>query len=370
MLRRLAFGLFDSGETILGALIFSTFFPLYITQYIDPKIYSLLYGFSFLLSFALALLLGKKADREGKRKPYFIYFSMGVSFFCILLLHTYSLPLLSLIIFLLLAISHQQAFVFYNSLLLEFKEKGITSGIGVALGYVASAVSLLFLVSLLEPPEGYLPLGILFLILATPSFLLIKNPPQTSAVNLKEVFKDKRFLLIIVSILSVTEVANTLIAMMGIYLKKVYGFENEEIYRVIGLSAIGGVLGGIFWGKMADITGDIKKLFRVGFFLWIAFLLILPVTPKSLILVAGFIAGVSLAHLWTCSRLLILQNFPEGEASVRLSFLSLSERIASTTGLLTWSLLLYITDDSYRLAVLLMSLFPITGLLIFSKYAK
>ncbi len=370
MIRKLAFGLFDSGETILGALVFSTFFPLYITEYIDPKIYSLLYSFSFLLSFIIALYLGKKADREGKRKNFFVYFSLAVSLFCIMLFPFHKLPYISLLIFLFLAISHQQAFVFYNSLLLEFEEKGITSGMGVALGYVASAVSLLFLVSILEPPEGYIYLGVLFIGLSLPSFLFIKNPPQTSNIRLIEIFKDRKFIFLMLSILSVTEVANTLIAMMGIYLKEVYGMENEEIYRVIGLSAVGGILGGILWGKLIDAHKDIRSIFSLGFYLWILFLLILPLVPKNLILVAGLIAGLSLAHLWTCSRILILKKFPEGEASVRLSFLSLSERIASTTGLLTWSILLYITGDNYRFSVILMSVFPILGLIIFKKTVR
>ncbi len=370
MLKKLAFGLFDSGETILGALVFSTFFPLYITQYIDTKVYSTLYGLSFAVSFVLALLLGKKADREAKRKTYFIYFSAGVSLFCGLLYFTHGMPIISLFIFMLLALFHQQAFVFYNSLLLEFNERGITSGLGVALGYVASAVSLLFLIEILEPPEGYIPIGGLFLLLSLPAFILIKNPLQTYPVSLKEVFKDRRFLLTIVAILSLTEVANTLIAMMGIYLREVYGLENAEIYKIIGLSALGGVTGGILWGKLADKVKDIKRLFGVGFLLWIIFLLLLPLTPPFLLVGIGFWAGISLAHLWTCSRLLILKEFPEGQASVRLSFLSLSERIASTTGLLIWSLFLFITGDNYRLSVLLMTVFPLSGFIIFQKISK
>jgi len=368
--KKLAFGLFDSGETILGALVFSTFFPLYITQYIDTKVYSSLYGLSFAISFVLALLLGKKADREAKRKRYYIYFSMGVSLFCTLLYFTHGAPLLSMLIFMLLALSHQQAFVFYNSLLLEFEEKGITSGLGVALGYIASAVSLLFLIEILEPPEGYIPIAVLFLLLSLPSFIFIKNPPQTFPVSIKDVFGDRRFLLTIGAILSLTEVANTLIAMMGIYLKEVYGLENAEIYRIIGLSALGGVTGGIFWGKMADLIKDIKKLFSIGFLLWIVFLVLLPFTPSFLLVVIGFWAGLSLAHLWTCSRLLILKEFPEGQASVRLSFLSLSERVASTTGLLIWSLFLLITGDNYKLSVLLMLIFPLIGLLLFRNISK
>jgi UMF1 family MFS transporter len=109
-----AFSLFDFGETIFGALVYSTFFPLYISQHIDPKIYGVVYGMTFLISFLFALQLGKIADEKAKRKHFFIYFVILTAIFCLSLGFTTSLPIISLIIFSLMSISHQQSFVFYN----------------------------------------------------------------------------------------------------------------------------------------------------------------------------------------------------------------------------------------------------------------
>ncbi len=365
-MRRLAFSLFDTGETVLGALVFSTFFPLYITERIDTKVYSTLYGLSFLVSFGVALFLGKLADRRALRKHLFVLFGLAVPLLCLLLGILYPFPELSLLAFLLLAISHQQTMVFYNSMLLSFKERGLTSGLGVAFGYVGSALALTFGATHLKEPEVYTVVALFFFLLSLPAFLLLENPEIRREVKLRNLLKDKNFLLLILAILTVTEVANTLVAMMGVYLREVYGLGREEIFKVIGLSATGGVLGGLLWGYLTDRLSP-RRIFPIGFLLWSSFLLLLPFLPAYLLLPAGFLAGLSLSHLWTTSRVLILTDFPEGEASVRLSFLSLTERVASTTGLLLWSLLLLLTGDNFRFSAGLMSLVPLLGLLLYLK---
>ena len=363
-----AFSLFDFGETILSALVYSTFFPLYISQHIDPKIYGIVYGMTFLISFLFALQLGKIADERAKRKHFFIYFVILTAIFCLSLGFTASLPIISLIIFSLMSISHQQSFVFYNSLLLNFESKGLASGFGVSLGYVGSAIALIFFAKSLNIPEVYYFVGVIFLIFSLPAVLFLDNPSVKQEFKIKEILKDKAFMLTILAILSLTEVANTLISMMSIYLKNVYGFENVEIYKVIGFSAIGGILGGVFWGKVSDLISP-DRVFPAGFFLWALLLMILPFTSKNYVLIAGFFAGFSLAHLWTVSRVYIIHNFPKEQVSTRMSFLSLTERVASTIGLFLWSFLLWISNDDYKLSTFLMSFIPLFGFFIF-LYSK
>jgi UMF1 family MFS transporter len=369
VIRKLSFALFDTGETVLSALVFSTFFPLYITEHIDTKVYSLLYGLSFLASFGLALYLGRLADRRALRKTFFVVFGLTVAFLCWGIGLFQGAPPVALVLFLLMAVSHQQAFVFYNSMLLGFEERGKTSGFGVALGYVGSAVALLVLAGHLREPGVYFVTGGLFLALSLPAYLFLKNPKVRGEVSLRKVFGDRRFLLVVVAILTLTEVANTLIAMMGVYLREVYGLEREHIYRVIGLSALGGVCGGLLWGFLTDRLG-VRRVFPAGFVLWAGFLLLLPWVPETLLVPFGFLAGISLSHVWTTSRVFILSEFPQEEASVRLSFLSLTERVASTTGLVVWSLLLSLTGDDFRTSGALMALFPAVGLLVFLFFLK
>jgi len=127
---------------------------------------------------------------------------------------------------------------------------------------------------------------------------------------------------------------------------------------------LGGVLGGLLWGRLTDRLSA-NRLFPLGFFLWSSFLILLSLTPRSMILLLGLFAGLSLSHLWTTSRVLLIERFTRGDIALRFSFYSLSERIASSLGLFSWSLLLYLTSGNYRLSALLMLVFPILGFIIY-----
>lgn len=328
------------------------------------SLYSFLYGLSFFISFFLAIYLGKLADRYALRKRFFVLFTFMVFLCGVLLGLFWDSLVLTLSLYMLMVISHQQAWVFYSSMLVGFEKMGIASGFGVASGYVASAFALILVAPHMRVPYAFWQISLVFLLLSVPSLLLLTEPGQRAHVRIRDLLSDKKFLLLCVSILSLTEVANTLVAMMGVYLREVYSMQEGEIYRVIGLSALGGVLGGPLWGKLVDLLGA-KRVFPVGFFLWLLFLVLLYLSSRAYVLAVGLWAGLSLAHLWTSSRVLLLENFPKGESSVRMSFLSLTERIASSVGLWVWSGLLVMTDHNYRLSALLMVVFPLLGFLLY-----
>ncbi|GAB6065625.1 MFS transporter [Aquifex pyrophilus] len=286
-------------------------------------------------------------------------FGFLTALFCSLIFFSYGNPYLSLVYFLLMLFSHQQSMVFYNSLLLNFEEKGITSGLGVAFGYLGSAFALTLLVNFLKEPSVYLYTAFLFFLFFLPSAFFLENPRERGFIKFSELLRDKRFLVFLLSYFSLSEVANTLIAMMSVYLKAVYGLENMEIYRIIGFSALGGVLGGLFWGFMTDKFG-VNRIFPLGFLNWILFLFLLYFVNRDFLLFVGVWGGLSLSHLWTTGRVFLIENFPRENVSLRLSFLSLSERVASSTGVWLWSFFLFLTED-YRLSSLLMVFLPIIG---------
>lgn len=309
----------------------------------------------------MAVPLAKLADSRAYRKRFFVLFALLTSVLGILLSFTIHMLAFNLFLYLLMAVFHQQAMVFYNSLLGGFESKGTASGVGVAFGYLGSALSLLFLAEFLKVPEVFYQTALIFLLLSLPAIFSLPNPPQKTTISLRKELKDKKFLLLVLAILSLTEVANTLIAMMGIYLKHAYGLEDREIYKVIGLSALGGVFGGLLFGKLTDRL-KARLLFPLGFILWSLFLIVLYLAPKELLLFVGFLGGLSLSHLWTTSRVVLLELFPLETVSLRMSFLSLSERIASTTGLWVWSLFMLLTGNDYKLSALLMVVFPVVGI--------
>ena len=99
-------------------------------------------------------------------------------------------------------------------------------------------------------------------------------------------------------------------------------------------------------------------------------MLSLYITPKEFLLHLGFFAGLSLAHLWTTSRVFIIERFSGAHVAVRFSFYSLSERIASSLGLVLWSFFLFITGEDYRLSALLMIVLPILGYILYTLSEK
>lgn len=309
----------------------------------------------------MAVPLAKLADSRAYRKRFFVLFTLFTSVLGILLSFTLHMPTFNLFLYLLMAVLHQQAMVFYNSLLSGFESKGTASGVGVAFGYLGSTLSLLFLAEFLKVPYVFYQTALIFLFLSLPAIFSLPNPPQKTTISLRRELKDRKFLLLVLAILSLTEVANTLIAMMGIYLKHACGLEEQEIYKVIGLSALGGVFGGLLFGKLTDRL-KARRLFPLGFILWSLFLIVLYLAPKELLLFVGFLGGLSLSHLWTTSRVVLLELFPLETVSLRMSFLSLSERIASTTGLWVWSLFMLLTGNDYKLSALLMVVFPVVGI--------
>ncbi|MCS7084156.1 MAG: MFS transporter [Aquificaceae bacterium] len=358
--RSLAFGLFDAGETALGAILISTLFPLYISNHIPTKVYTLLYGLSMVVSFVLALLLAKVADEKSIRKRLFSTFGILTSLFCALIALSLKNPYLGLLVFLLMLIFKQQSLVFYASLLGGFEKRGLTSGIGVSMGYLGASLSLVFFAPRLELPSGALFISILFLALLLPAVMILDEPKKLNQeISILKVLKSKKFSILLLSCLLVMEVASTMSAIMGIYLKEVYNLEKKEIYLTIAFSAFGGVFSGPIFGYLTDKLGP-SRIFPLSFILWACFLVLLFLTPKELIRYLGLFAGLCLAHLWTSVRALIIHN-SEGDFATKMAMLSLSERLSMSIGPIIWSLLLTLTLDNYRLSALLMVIFPALG---------
>jgi len=361
----IAFSLFDAGETVLGALVVSTFFPLYITKHVDVKLYSTLYALSLIFSFAFALIFGSFADRKALRKQFFISFSSITALCAVFITFFYEIPYVALFLFLFMLFSHQQAMVFYNSLLSALEERGLASGLGVASGYTASALALLLIAPRAEPSSVFALSGLLFFLLSLPSFILLDNPPWRGDVSVLGLLRDARFLIFLLSYFSLTEVANTLVAMMGVYLREVYGFSEREIYRVIGLSAFGGVAGGVLWGLLMERVSP-RFLLLLAFPGWVSFLILVFLSGRDEVVYIGFLGGLLLSLVWSTGRVVLVESFPKESVSLRMSFLSLSERVASSGGLLLWSLFLLITGDDYKLSGLLLSVLPAFGALLYT----
>lgn len=365
---------FDFAETIFSANILSVFFPLWLTTSLggQPFHYSLTYSSSLLTSLILALIVGKYADRRGKRKPLFLI-SVSLSALSLLILSHIDTLFYALIVFFFVNLFYQQSLVLYNSLLPSVSQeenRAFSSGVGVALGYVGGAIGL-YLISMLSPTEtpAFILVAFGFFFFSLPTGFFVKEKPfkAIEGVSIKKILKDRGFVLFILSCLFLTEAAHTVILFMSIYLSNVYGFDRHDIVIVIATAAGVSAIASPFIGRLSDRVGA-SRVFNLLFPLWAGAFCVFPFLPRGFVYPIGMTCGLLLASLWTTIRPVLLELSPKEEVATRFAFLSMSERMAAVLGPLWWGLMVEVTD--YRFATLTLTLFPLIGWFIYRAHRK
>jgi len=365
----LSWASFDFAETFFSANILSVFFPLWIIKTLEgqPLHYSLTYSSSLVISIVLAVIVGRYADKVARRKVFFLIFA-GLCGISLLILSQAEVLLSALIIFFFVNLFYQQSLVLYNSLLLSVsteETRAFSSGIGVALGYIGGAVGL-YVVSKIAPDESsaFILVAIGFFFFSLPTGLFVKEKPlrTLTGISIKNILKDKPFLLFIISCLFLTEAAHTVILFMSVYLDRVYNLDRHNIVIIIAIAAIIAALSAPLIGKFSDRVG-VTVIFKIIFPLWAIAFCIAPFIAITLVYVMGIAFGLLLATLWTTIRPLLLELSPKEEVATRFAFLSMSERMAAIIGPLWWGMLVEISD--YRIATLSLAIFPLTGWFIY-----
>ncbi len=365
---------FDFAETIFSANILSVFFPLWLTNVLGgrPYHYSITYSTSLFISILLAILVSRYADRHAKRKSLFL-FAVGLSALCLFILSRSSTLYMALGIFFFVNLFYQQSLVLYNSLLLSVsarKDRALSSGVGVSIGYIGGAVGL-YLVSRLSPSEtsAFMTVAFLFMLFSLPTGVFVQERPirAISGVSLRGIIKDRTFILFVLSCLFLTEAAHTIIIFMSVYLDKVYGLNRHGIVPIIATAAIIASIASPLIGRISDRTGVIK-VFNLLFPLWATAFLIVPFLPGAFVYMIGIVFGILLASVWTTIRPMLIELSPEEEVATRFAFLSISERMAAVIGPLWWGFMVEIAG--YRFSTLTLAIFPLLGWLIFRMHLK
>ncbi len=292
-----------------------------------------------------------------------------MAFSCLLALALLDFPALAIALLFSVVALHQQSVAFYNSMIASFEDKSFASGLGVAVGYLTAGVVLGIFHNYLGGKENLLIAFFLILITSLALYLLVPEPNFSESYSLKDLISDKRFLLFILSFFFIAEVGHSTVVLMGLFLKDVLNLSEAQIYKVMGISALGGVAGGLFWGFLGKRISS-RKLFILGFFLWIGFLLSVYRISEEIVLFVGLLGGLSLAHLWTISRSLIAEEFSRGRIAGLFSLMSLSDRLSSTVGLWIWSFSLILSGGDMRVSALIMIAFPIIGFFLYLRFLR
>ncbi len=365
---------FDFGETVFSLMVFTYAFPLFLLSVGGDHVH-LTYGRA--LSVVGFLLLGplwaRSVDRRGGHAPrhHFFWAALLTGLFTALL----GIPLLIWVVgaFVLAGFFYQITLAFYNNLLPEAggENTGVTSGLGVALGYVGSAVALVATRVFAPPyPVIFLFTAGLFVFLG---WLAARHTPPrpesgiAPSLSLREVFgaviRDRRFGGFLLIAFTLTEPAHTGILLLSLYFKKVFAMEDGAIALLLAGGAVSAALGAVLWG-WASQRYTPARTFGWLFPLWTVGLALVALTPRWGVFPLAAALGAMLAGIWVTLRLVLLEAFSDRPLALYFTYLALVERAASMVGPLAWSGVVRALQDTplaYRVATGGLALFPLLG---------
>lgn len=363
-------------------MVFTYAFPLFLLHVGGTHFY--LTGgraLSVLGFILLGPLWARHVDRQGgkaPRKHFFIAATLTGLFTA-----TLGIPSLlwTVVSFILAGFFYQITLALYNNLLPEAggDETGIASGLGVALGYVGSALALTT-TRLVSPPYPVLFLSTAFLFAFFASLTTLHTPPRSHATQppaslfdvFRVVIKDRTFGIFLLVAFTLTEPAHTGILLLSIYFKKVFALSDGTIALLLAGGAVSAAIGALVWGWAAQ-TWSARKVFGWLFPLWTLGLLSIAFTPPWGVPVLAVLLGALLAGIWVLLRLVLLETFSDRPLTLYFTYLALIERAASMIGPLLWSGVvqtLHNTPEAYRIATGGLALFPLLGWVFYRSWRK
>ena len=148
-----SWAMYDFGNSAYALIVMTIFFPLFFAEYIvRGKFTSALWGGSVALSIlfvgVISPVLGAFTDKEGKRKSYFVLFSIVAIIGTMVLPLTAYVPLfVGILIFVLVNSAFGLSLSLYDSFITVVPEKRdrstYISGVGWAIGYIGGPLCLL-----------------------------------------------------------------------------------------------------------------------------------------------------------------------------------------------------------------------------------
>jgi UMF1 family MFS transporter len=263
----------------------------------------------------------------------------------------------------------QAGLIFYDSLLPVVstpENRGRVGGFGIGVGYLGSLVGVatgLLLLDRIGHVGMFRLTAALFLLFALPCFLFVKEPGRGRPVRidrravtdafgqlrrtLPEVRRHRSLSRFLVGRFFYTDPANTIILLLSPYIiQEVYRgdvpSEGEALaQKLILVSIVTAILGGLLWGLVVDRAGPrrtlqmvlVSWLVALAGVVWAAH----PSSPVWLIWGVAAVAGASLGGLWAADRPLMLRLSPPRYVGEFYGLYAMVGRFAAIVGPLLWT---------------------------------
>jgi UMF1 family MFS transporter len=382
-----AWGMYDLGNTAFSALFVTFFFPFYLKEFLHGTEFhvGLVFGGSMALVALVVPFIGAWSDRLGRRMPFVIFFTLMAC------LYTWLVARVNLVGAILSGFlanfAYHSALTTYNAMLPELGSKknfGYISGLGTALGYVGTLISLGLAALILnrlgwESRAGTLAMfsltAFFYLGFSLITFVGLREPPLPSSrklVTVVETFRavghtlkgigvQRGLLTYLFGMFFYTNAVTAVIVFLFLFGRTVIGLSVQSFMAVFALFALASIGGALLFGRLTDRLGARKALLIAGW-LWILVVgVLLFVANEPMFVAAGILGGIALGAVWTTSRPLLVKLAPQKKVGEFFGYSELAGKLSGIIGPIVFGALA--AHVSYTAALLSVIVFFIVGIL-------
>ena len=326
------------GNTLFFTGVVGLFFPLWVTQEMSGTDASVGYTLSLAMSVVSVLgpLLGTISDQSGRRMP-FLVVSTVAGIGATMLIGVSGL-VTGVALFAVALIAVHTATIFYNAMLVDISTentRGTIAGLGVGVGYVGAIIAVVIGVLFVESRGtvfGFRAIGLLFLLVSFPLFLLLKerhgpvsgaSPVETAANavrqlrrTLAEVQQFPGLVRFLTARFWYAWSFQTAAFFAILYGTETVGFTARQVEFVFLFGMLVAVPASFMWGVIVDRIGP-KPTLSAVLFVWTLLLLAAAAIPwlelpSYLWWLVSAVAGVLVPGTWVADRPFMLRlTIPE-----------------------------------------------------------
>ncbi len=357
-IRILAWAFYDFANTIFSAVVLTSYFPLYLNERAQGKLWylGLATTGSMLLAGAAVPLLGALSDRTGKTKTYLIRTTLLCLLFLIGLSIFNSIGLL-MASFVISCFFYHASLVFYHALLpavAKPEEQGKISGLGTGLGYLGVVIALPIVHEVEKiggKPLVFTAAASLFLLFSLPVFLWVPErrvqTPEPFRWHLwteewrkafgvfTEIQKSKTLWSFFAGNFLVLEALNATIFWFAVYAKETFNPGSGKIIQLLlGVNASAFAMG-LLCGWLTDKFTS-KRILAVSAFSLAVTVSVLALTPdfQSFFWVCCAGGSFAIAGIWTAGRKRVLELAPPEKLGTYCGFYNLTTKISVVSNLI------------------------------------
>jgi MFS transporter, UMF1 family len=298
----------------------------------------------------------------------------------------------SLVLFSIALVGFNLGSVVYDALLPDVSTPetiGRVSGFGIGVGYfgsfIAVAVGMLFL-DRLGHAGVFKIIAVLFLVLALPSFLFVRERPRpassgpapsirTSARRLIQAWgrarRHRGVARFLVGRFLYTDAVNTLIGgFLTIYVIEELGFSQGQVQALLGVAIVGALGGGFLGGLVVDRSGP-RFLLHAALYAWmVAMSLGVVAGALALDVLAWFLGGLgglALGATWAADRVYMQRISPPEHLGEFFGLYATVGRFATIVGPLMWGIVVTVLGFPREVALGTLLLFVVAARIVLHK---